>query len=379
MLAEASLLLSSRLAPCGPHGKDEEGAPLALEVSGFRREALNARYSVRPEAVLCGRRTYWTAAKTASGRRFFLAWQRVLGRWAILEWHGAGPAEAEAPEVCELEACEWQAFQVDPSAAASREQWAWLDRLLMEPGPGKHWMERSTSAGSSAGAAPCASVWRRAEEAQVGAVSSPALPRLPLKATAATGPGPSAGAAAEPQLEAVDFVGFRRLELNARYQPRPEVVVNGKVTYWDSTGILFLYWQSGFRRWAICSRRHLDMVRKGQCLGCACQLDQVHFSAPSRWVELVDGTWASAFVEVNALPGSPDAACAPPASAATRSRSRSRPSPPVAAAAPDGDAALLAELADAAAAAAASAPKDATSAAFARAAMKNRGYGVDLQ
>lgn len=98
----------------------------------------------------------------------------------------------------------------------------------------------------------------------------------------------------------VDFSGFRRLELNARYSQRADLVLQGKPSYWASTGKFFVYWQSSLRRWAICGKQALDAARQG-CPGCACQLDPVHFLHPSRWVEYADGAWASVPVEVAAV------------------------------------------------------------------------------
>merc|ERR1719215_1179870 len=96
----------------------------------------------------------------------------------------------------------------------------------------------------------------------------------------------------------IDFAGFRHLGLNARYKQRNDVVVQGKPSFWDVKGLFFMYWQSGMRRWAICSKSEVEAVRKGQCPGCACQLDPVHFTVPCRWVEFTEGTWVSVPVEV---------------------------------------------------------------------------------
>jgi len=250
---------------------DEEGGPLAVDLAGFLRPELNTRYAVRQDVVLHGRRTYWTREAAGPSTRFFIAWQKVLGRWAICERVGSDnekvPLEAE-----DLERCRWQAFQLDCAGAQS---WTWAH--LLEEG---RWMERQEAG------------WGRARVVQV----TPAAPR-PM--------GAPRQQVVDCRPTTVDFSGFRRLELNARYCQRTDVVLQGRPSYWDSTSRFFIYWQSSLRRWAISGKQALDAARQGQCLGCACQLDLVHFTTPSRWVEFSEGSWSSVPVEVTLVAAFP--------------------------------------------------------------------------
>lgn len=68
--------------------QDEEGGPLAVEITGFEATELNGRYLVRPGVVVHGRRTYWAPAEAedAAGTRQFLCWQASLARWAVCAW-----------------------------------------------------------------------------------------------------------------------------------------------------------------------------------------------------------------------------------------------------------------------------------------------------
>lgn len=264
---------------------DEEGAPLIVAGNGFRTAQLNARFVVRADVVFGGRRTYWTEPDARDGSRLFIAWQKTLSRWAICLWpneNGGFASESGAvagehvPDVSILEFCEWRAFQLELASSGSQQPSSWICRLLAKPGLSHLWMERDAE-GS----------WHRIE-AQISSIAAPPLASLSTKGTVSDAP----------QLEVVDIEGFRRLELNARYTIRNEFVLNGKPSYWDATGKYFVYWQVPLKRWGICGRRHLEVVKKGQCLGCACQLDQVHLSIPARWAEYADGAWLSAPVEV---------------------------------------------------------------------------------
>mmetsp|Transcript_78571 Transcript_78571/g.130164 ORF Transcript_78571/g.130164 Transcript_78571/m.130164 type:complete len:338 (-) Transcript_78571:20-1033(-) len=262
--AALNLRFGGSSAKAAKLSQDEEGAPLAVDVSGFERKELNARYTARPEMVIFGRRTYWTRGSEApASSRHFLIWQKTMGRWAICERissNGGGQsqttAEAEELEFCG-NFCRWMAFQLD--------QVHFLDSC--------RWMELSDEG------------WVRAENARL----------VPAAQTQLTPLQPPAN---EPKPIAVDFVGFSRLELNARYNLRTDIVLQGKPSYWEATNRFFVYWQGNLRRWAICGKRALDAARQGQCPGCACQLDQVHFTTSSRWVEYRDGGWVSMPVEV---------------------------------------------------------------------------------
>lgn len=240
--------------------QDEEGGPLAVDVSGFGRSDLNVRYSARQDMVISGRRSYWTSEATSELSRRFLVFQKALSRWAICERANVGPGDQiEASEEAEFcgSFCPWLAFQLDQAH-------------FLEP---CRWMERSESG------------WIKVDGVSMAPAPSAAL-------------APPKAPATEPRALAVEFTGFRRLELNSKFNQRLDVVVQGKPSYWDASSRLFVYWQNTLRRWAICSKRSLDEARRGQTPGCAVQLDQVHFSLPSRWVEYQDQRWVSVPVEV---------------------------------------------------------------------------------
>jgi len=227
--------------------RDEEGAPLAVDITGFQCSELNTKYTVRPDVLVHGRRTYWTRDGAA---RHFVLWDGAMARWVIVE---------SVDQSVKWEALPWRAFQCEQVALA--ESTCWMERL--EAG------------------------WSRSSVQVVPAHSGPVAPRTSLE---------------ERPPFAVDFTGFKRLELNARFMFRSGIALQGKPTYWDSSGRLFLYWQTGCRRWAICGRRALEAARHGQTPGCACQLDQGHFSVPSRWVEYQGNRWVSVPVDVTVHP-----------------------------------------------------------------------------
>jgi len=95
----------------------------------------------------------------------------------------------------------------------------------------------------------------------------------------------------------VDFSGFSMEGLNTRYVLRASEVIQGRPSYWDASGIYFIYWQRQMNRWAICDLKCLDAVRDGQSPGWAYRSDQGHFANACGWTETRDSGWESANVE----------------------------------------------------------------------------------
>lgn len=83
-------------------------------------------------------------------------------------------------------------------------------------------------------------------------------------------------------------------ELNARYLLKPDEVLQGKPSYWHTSGVFFIYWQQQMRRWAICDLKCIDAVREGQCPGWAYRRDSSFFANARGWIEMRDSEWIDA-------------------------------------------------------------------------------------
>jgi len=95
----------------------------------------------------------------------------------------------------------------------------------------------------------------------------------------------------------VEFHGFTMKELNTRYTIRPVEVIQGRPSYWDVSGVFFVYWQDAMARWAICDMKCLEAVRQGQCPGWAYRSDSSHFANACGWMERRADVWTVAIIE----------------------------------------------------------------------------------
>jgi len=95
----------------------------------------------------------------------------------------------------------------------------------------------------------------------------------------------------------VEFHGFTMKELNTRYFVRPDEIIQGRQSFWDNSGVYFVYSQAETRRWAICDLKCIDAVRNGQCPGWAYRADSAHFANACGWMEMRSDQWVDAIVE----------------------------------------------------------------------------------
>jgi len=225
-----------------PSGPVDTSTP-SVEYRGFSKVDLNERYYERPEMPLHNRPTYWS-----SDSQFFLYWQGPVQRWSI---------------------CDGASF---PAAKAGQlPGWAYK-------GDHKHlcqatgWMEAWNGA------------WREPELEVIFRSASHHKPQWEDPVI-------------QKSITAVEFHGFTMKELNTRYYLRADEVLQGQPSFWDVSGVYFIYWQRESRRWAICDLKCIDAVRSGQCPGWAYRSDSGHFANACGWTEMRANQWVDAIVE----------------------------------------------------------------------------------
>ncbi|CAK0795776.1 unnamed protein product [Prorocentrum cordatum] len=224
------------------HPEVDRNAP-SVEYRGFSKVDLNDRYFERQNCQINGRPTYWGV-----DGQYFIYWQGPLSRWSICD--------------------------VGSLAAVRAGQlpgWAYKqDHRHLSGAAG--WMEAWDGS------------WRE--------------PEIEVCFRSAAGHKPQwEDPTAQQAVSAVEFRGFAMRELSARYLLRPSEMLQGKPSYWDPSGVYFLYWQQQMRRWAICDLKCIEAVREGQCPGWAYRRDSGHFANACGWVEMRDSEWTDAKVE----------------------------------------------------------------------------------
>lgn len=217
----------------------------SVEYWGFAKEELNNRYYEQEKVPLNSRPSYWT-----KDGRYFLYWQSdPANRWALCD---AGSLH----QVREGHFPGW-AFSTQWRHPCNANGW--------QESRGQTWAEPFLTARYRSSSHHK----RQLEDHQVAdAITS------------------------------VEFQGFKLQEMNTRYTCNPKEVLQNKPSFWDSTGIYFIYWQEKMLRWAICDRKCLDAVREGQCPGWAYKVQGTgHFANACGWKEVVDSQWHDAEVE----------------------------------------------------------------------------------
>jgi len=226
-------------APPGPVDTDSP----SVEYRGFSKVDLNERYYERPEVPVNGRPTYWSGDS-----QFFLYWQGEVQRWSICDG-------ASFPAVKAGQLPGW-AYKQDHRHLCQASGW-------MEAWNGE---------------------WREPELEVIFRSTSHHKPQWddPI---------------IHKSITTVEFHGFSMKELNTRYFLRAEETIQGRPSYWDMSGVYFLYWQQQTRRWAICDLKCIDAVREGQCPGWAYRADSSHFANACGWMESRSNQWVDAIVE----------------------------------------------------------------------------------
>mmetsp|Transcript_102224 Transcript_102224/g.192344 ORF Transcript_102224/g.192344 Transcript_102224/m.192344 type:complete len:633 (+) Transcript_102224:140-2038(+) len=223
----------------------DETAP-SVEFRGFSKVELNDRYFEKANVKINDRPTYWNATV-----EFFIYWQ--LGdRWALCD------AQLFA-EVKQGQMSGW-AYKEDSRHFSFANGWkeAW-NGTWQEP-------DLEVTTRSFSGNEP---QWDSEE--------------------------------ANRNVETVEFRGFTMKELNSRYHLKPDKWIQGRPSYWDISGVYFIYWQQSMLRWAICDLKCLEAVKEGQCPGWAYRGDNGHFANACNWMEQREGEWQEAYLETGVV------------------------------------------------------------------------------
>lgn len=220
----------------------------SIEYKGFQKVDLNDRYYERPSAIVHKRLTYWTEDGS-----FFIYWQgEGFDRWAITD----GPS--------------YRAVR-----AGQLPGWAYKSdhRHLCT-----------------------ANGWREAWE---GTWSEPDL-EIIFRSASHHQPVWD-DPVAQKSITTVEFFGFTMKELNGRYHLRSGENIQGHPSYWDVSGVYFIYWQQSMRRWAICDLKCLEAVKSGQCPGWAYRDDAGYFANACGWKETRASQWVDANIQTSVI------------------------------------------------------------------------------
>mmetsp|Transcript_107757 Transcript_107757/g.304831 ORF Transcript_107757/g.304831 Transcript_107757/m.304831 type:complete len:629 (+) Transcript_107757:90-1976(+) len=245
-LGPAAVGLSARGKPPAvlgaPPGSIDTAAP-SVEYRGFSKVDLNDRYYERPSVSINSRPTFWT-----TDSQFFLYWQGQVQRWSI---------------------CDGSSF---PAVKAGQlPGWAYKgDHRHLCQASG--WMEAWNGE------------WREPELEVTYRSASHHKPQWEDPVVQKT-------------ITTVEFHGFSMKELNTRYVLRPDEIIQGRPSYWDNSGVYFIYWQKQTGRWAICDLKCMEAVRDGQCPGWAYRSDSGHFANACGWMEMRGNQWVDAIME----------------------------------------------------------------------------------
>jgi len=244
LLAQKTISSGSQApAPSDPSAsKVDTGAP-SVEYRGFSKVDLNDRYYERPQVAVHGRPTYWTADS-----QFFLYWQGEVERWSI--------CDATSYRAVRAGHLPGWAYKADHRHLCNANGWqeAW-EGIWKEP-------DLEVTFRSSSHHTP---LW-----------DDPTVQK---------------------SITTVDFTGFTMKELNTRFHIRSGELIADQPTYWDPSGVYFIYWQKSLRRWAICDLKCLQAVKEGQNPGWAYRGDPGHFANACGWKEARSGQWVDAIVD----------------------------------------------------------------------------------
>lgn len=215
----------------------------SVEYRGFSKVELNDRYYERSSMPVNGRPTYWGADGL-----YFLYWQGQVDRWSICDAASfAGVRAGQLPG--------W-AYQEDHKHLCQASGW-------MEAWNGE---------------------WRAPELEVTFRSSSHHRPQWQDPAV-------------QKFITTVEFHGFSMAELNVRYHLRSNELIQGRPSYWDKSGVYFIYWQQQMKRWAICDLKCMEAIRSGKSPGWAYRADPGHFANASGWCEMRGEKWVDANLE----------------------------------------------------------------------------------
>merc|ERR1719414_159750 len=235
----------------GARGRPSEANPSApvnnkapsVEYRGFSKVDLDDRYYERQEVVIHERPTYWS-----NDGQFFIYWQGEVQRWSI---------------------CDAASFAA--VKAGQLPGWAYKEdhRHLCQA---NGWME----AWNGEWRTPHVEVVYRSSSHHSLQWEDPLLQK---------------------SITTVSFKGFTMKELDNTYHLKENEHLQGRPSFWDPSGVYFIYWQSQTCRWAICDLKCLEAVREGQCPGWAYRSDSCHFANAKGWMEMKNQEWSDAVIE----------------------------------------------------------------------------------
>mmetsp|Transcript_69599 Transcript_69599/g.193663 ORF Transcript_69599/g.193663 Transcript_69599/m.193663 type:complete len:549 (+) Transcript_69599:1-1647(+) len=232
----------------GPSAKDIDTSAPSVEYKGFSKVDLNDRFYEKPDLAINGKPTYWT-----SDAQFFVYWQGdAATRWSICD-----------------------AASIVAVKAGQLPGWAYKEdhKHLCQPGG---WME----AWNGEWQEPSLEVVYRSSSGNPPQWDAPALQKA---------------------VSVIEFHGFTMKELNTRYFLRAGENIQGRPSYWDESGVYFIYWQQPMKRWAICDLKCLEAVKEGQCPGWAYRADAGFLANASGWMERRADEWTSAIIETSVI------------------------------------------------------------------------------
>jgi len=215
----------------------------SVEYQGFSKIELNDRYYEQQRLIIHGRPTYWNEEIT-----FFIYWQGEVQRWAVCD-----AASFTAVKAGQFPG--W-AYKEDHKHLAQANGW-------MEAWNGE-WQQ------------PDLEVTFRSASTNKPQWDDPILQK---------------------GIATVEFHGLSMKELNTRYYVKPSEVIQGRPSYWDNSGVYFIYWQAPNNRWAICDLKCHEAVKLGECPGWAYRMDSGSFANACGWMEARGGEWCAALVE----------------------------------------------------------------------------------
>lgn len=227
-------------------GEVDTSAP-SVEYRGFSKVDLNDRYYEKVDLQVHGKPTYWAAEA-----QFFLYWQGEVRRWSI----------CDASSLFAVKAGQY---------------------------PGWAYKENHTHLSEASG-------WLEAWDGQWCEAALEVLYRC-----SSNGRPQWDDPAVNKQVSVVEFRGFAMKELNIRYHLRASELIQGKPTFWDKSGVYFIYWQHAMRRWAICDLKCMEQVKAGECPGWAYRADPGFLANATGWVERRGDSWTGAILETTVV------------------------------------------------------------------------------
>eukprot|EP00928_Gymnodinium_smaydae_P011779 TRINITY_DN14311_c0_g1_i1.p1 TRINITY_DN14311_c0_g1~~TRINITY_DN14311_c0_g1_i1.p1 ORF type:complete len:627 (-),score=97.70 TRINITY_DN14311_c0_g1_i1:96-1940(-) len=230
-----------------PAAADVDTSQPSVEYKGFSKVDLNDRYYEKADVHLHGRHTYWNADAT-----FFVYWQGDVRRWSI----------CDAASLFAVRAGQYPGWAYQENHGHISQASGWMEAWNGE------WRE------------PALEVAYRSSSSSPPQWEDQRLQKA---------------------VSIVEFRGFAMKELNAKYYLRASEHIQGRPSFWDESGVYFIYWQHAMKRWAICDLKCLEAVKEGQCPGWAYRSDSSFLANACGWLERRNDEWSEAILETSVI------------------------------------------------------------------------------